>query len=215
MLPETIDFERMVLSLKAAAQQLCSQKDYFNDLDAPIGDSDHGDSIEFTFKQVLASLESCDTSQRDIGALLKVIGRRIVLSGGAAMGPLYGSGFVEAGNVVGTTTEIGAEELVAMMRGFVAGIERRGGVQLGEKTMFDTVVPAVEALAAAVASGEPLATAIDRARAAAVSGMRSTEEMHAKRGRSSRLGNRSVGHMDPGSASMCVFLSTLFESFVT
>ena len=215
MLRETIDFERMVVSLKAAARKLRSQKDHFNDLDAPIGDSDHGDSIDFTFKQVLASLESYDTSQRDIGALLKVIGRGIVLSGGAAMGPLYGSGFVAAGNAVGTAPEIGAEELVAMMRGFVAGIERRGGVQLGEKTLFDTLVPAVDALATAVESGEPLAAAANRASAAATAGMRSTKEMHAKRGRSSRLGNRSVGHVDPGSASMCVFLSTLFEAFVT
>ncbi len=214
-MPETIDFERVLSSLQAAAEKLRSQKDYFNDLDSQIGDSDHGDSIDSTFKKVLESLESYDTSKRDIGGLLKVIGRGIILSGGAAMGPLYGSGFFEAGNAAGGAAVIHVEELVAMMRGFVAGIEKRGGVKLGEKTMFDTVVPAVDALATAVESGEPLREAMNKASAAAESGMQSTKEMHSKRGRSSRLGDRSVGYVDPGSASMFVFLSAFFESLVT
>lgn len=206
-----ITFDQILRAVRDSAEELRGQREYFNDLDSEIGDSDHGDSIDFTFKKVLEKLDAYDAAQKDIGVLLKTIGRAIVLSGGAAMGPLYGTAFVEAGKVVEGRSEVDTEAFVAMWKGFVQGIEKRGGVELGEKTMFDTVVPAVSALEKACKNGEDLSSALKKAAAAAEEGMNSTKEMSSKRGRSSRLGERSIGHIDPGSASMCVFLSKFFE----
>jgi phosphoenolpyruvate---glycerone phosphotransferase subunit DhaL len=208
---ENVSFDRILKAVRESAEELRRQKEYFNDLDSQIGDSDHGDSIDFTFKKVLEKLDAFDVAKEDIGALLVSIGRGIILSGGAAMGPLYGTAFVEAGKTVEGKTQITFDEFVCMWEGFVSGIEKRGGVKVGEKTMFDTVVPAVNALREARSADESFSNALRKSIVAAESGMNSTKEMNSKRGRSSRLGERSVGHIDPGSASMCVFLSKFFE----
>jgi len=208
---ENVSFDIILKAVRESAEELRRQKDYFNDLDSQIGDSDHGDSMDFTFKKVLEKLDSFDETKKDIGALLVSIGRGIILSGGAAMGPLYGTAFVEAGKTVEGKDEISFDEFVRMWEGFVAGIEKRGGVKLGEKTMFDAVVPAVQALKASHGSGADFSTALKASVEAAEAGMNSTKDMNSKRGRSSRLGERSIGHIDPGSASMCVFLTKFFE----
>lgn len=208
---QNVSFEHVRDALKAGATALIEKRQYFNDLDSQIGDSDHGDTIAYTFEKVLQTLDSYDSSERDIGDLLTKIGRGVTLSGGAAMGPLYGSGFTEAGKSVAGERELRFDQVVKLWTAFASGIERRGGVKRGEKTMYDAVMPSVDAIQAAEAQGTSFGEACERTIEAAREGMESTKELESQRGRSSRLGTRSIGHIDPGAASMFEFISAFFS----
>lgn len=208
---ETVSFEQIAAGLKSGAKALIEKRQQFNDLDSQIGDSDHGDTIAYTFEKVLQALDSYDSSSGDIGDLLKKVGRGVTLSGGAAMGPLYGAGLSEAGKAVSGATELDLDQLCEMWSAFAGGIEKRGEVKRGEKTMYDTVMPSVDAIREAHAQGEGLQQACERTIEAARAGMEATREMESQRGRSSRLGQRSVGYVDPGSASMFEFISSFFS----
>lgn len=210
-----IEFSQVKTAISATADELRRNRDRFNDLDSEIGDSDHGDSIDFTFKKVSQAVGEFNDEQRDIGGLLKAIGRAITLDGGAAMGPLYGAALMAAGKSVSGKSALDSAAFVEMWKAFAAGIEARGGVKLGEKTMFDTIMPAVSALEAEFSSSGSIADACSAMVAAAEAGMNSTKDMLSQRGRSSRLGERSLGHIDPGSASMFVFVKSMVESIST
>ena len=207
-----ITFARIREAVLAVADELDRRRQYFNDLDSPIGDSDHGDSVCAAFKMAKDAAIKSSGSEQDVGALLKAIGRAIIFSGGAAMGPLYGTAFTEAGKAVAGKSSLSYEDLVRMWSAFVEGIARRGGVKLGEKTMFDTIRPAVDALEGAFAGGKTLSDAAELTIRAAEAGMNSTKDMLSQRGRSSRLGDRSRGHIDPGSASMYSVISAFFKA---
>ncbi len=207
-----ITFKHIQNALVAVTDKLNENRQYFNDLDSPIGDSDHGDSVCSAFKMVKDVAVQYPLDKSDIGDLLKSAGKAIVFAGGAAMGPLYGTAFMEAGKAVAGKSTLTYDEFVAMWGAFVEGIARRGGVKLGEKTMFDTIRPAVSAMEAAHAEGKTLEEACDAAVKAAECGMNSTKDMLSLRGRSSRMGDRSLGHMDPGSASMYVVISTFLKT---
>jgi dihydroxyacetone kinase-like protein len=209
-----ISFEKIQAALIAVPQELNNKRQYFNDLDSPIGDSDHGDSVCGAFKKVGEVASQYNDNKKDIGDLMKAVGRTIIFSSGAAMGPLYGTAFTEAGKVVVGKSEITPEEFVKMWLAFVKGIETRGGVKLGEKTMFDTIQPGISTLEREFSSGKSLKEACDLALEAAERGMNSTKDMLSLRGRSSRLGERSLGHIDPGSASMFTVISTFFKTVV-
>jgi dihydroxyacetone kinase-like protein len=191
-------------------EELEKQRAYFNDLDAPIGDSDHGDSIVSTFSMVQKSIENFDLAEGNIGSFLNGIGRAIIMGGGASMGPLYGTAFMDAGKSAGDKKELNSREFVALWEAFVAGIQRRGNVKPGEKTMYDTIYPAVQVLSSEIGKGTSLKEVIPLLIKAAEDGMNSTKDMIATRGRSSRLGERSRGHIDPGSASMNCLISNFF-----
>ncbi len=217
MIPENavekeISFSRIRDAVVAVADELNRNRQYYNDLDSPIGDSDHGDSVCEAFKMVKEVAVRNDQGNEDIGGLLKAAGRAIIFSGGAAMGPLYGTAFTEAGKAVAGKARLSYEDLVKMWSAFVEGIARRGGVKLGEKTMYDTIRPAIDALESAFAGGKPLAEACGLTIQAAQAGMDSTKDMLSQRGRSSRLGERSLGHIDPGSASMNTVISVFFKA---
>ncbi len=207
-----ISFARIREAVITVADELDRRRQYLNDLDSPIGDSDHGDSVCAAFKMAKEAAANSVGPEQDIGALLQAIGRAITFSGGGAMGPLYGTAFLEAGKAVAGKSSLSYEELVRMWSAFVEGIARRGGVKLGEKTMFDTIRPAVDALEGAFAGGKTLAEACELTIQAAEAGMNSTRDMLSQRGRSSRLGDRSRGHIDPGSASMYSILSAFFTA---
>ncbi len=209
-----ITFEKIRAALINVSEELDKNKQYFNDLDSPIGDSDHGDSVCSAFKKVAEVASGYNDSKNDIGDLLKAVGRAIVFSSGAAMGPLYGTAFTEAGKIVTGKTEITFEDFVKMWVAFVMGIEKRGNVKVGEKTMYDTIRPGVDALEAGFSNGKTMKEACDLAIKAAENGMNSTKDMLSLRGRSSRLGERSLGHIDPGSASMYTIISTFFKTIV-
>lgn len=209
-----ISFEKIRTALIAVSEELEKNKQHYNDLDSPIGDSDHGDSVCAAFKKVAEVATVYNDSKKDIGDLLKAVGHAIIFSGGAAMGPLYGTAFTEAGKIVTGKNEITFEDFVKMWVAFVAGIEKRGSVKVGEKTMFDTIQPGIEALELGFSNGKTMEEACSLALEAAENGMNSTKDMLSLRGRSSRLGERSLGHIDPGSASMYTVISTFFKTVV-
>lgn len=211
---DTISFNRVKESFASILNRLEENRQYLNDLDSPIGDSDHGESVTAAFKKVKEAVDAYPDDQNDIGSLLQSIGKAIIFSGGAAMGPLYGTAFMDAGTAVCGKSTLTREDLVALMMAFAHGIERRGKVKIGEKTMFDTIYPTAESLQKAFDEGKPLSEMINAGIAAAKQGMESTKDMLSLRGRSSRLGERSIGHIDPGAASSFFIMEAFLKSFV-
>ena len=208
-----INFKQIKDAVINVANELEKERQYLNDLDSPIGDSDHGDSVCSAFKIVKDIVINYSKDGNDIGDLLKTAGRAIIFQGGAAMGPLYGSAFNEAGKVLIGKSEIDYDDFVKMWVAFLGGVSKRGE-QIGEKTMYDTIKPAIDVLESAHASGKSLKEASELVIIAAKKGMNATKDMIALRGRSSRLGDRSIGYIDPGSASMYIIISTFFKSVV-
>jgi dihydroxyacetone kinase-like protein len=207
---EIITLSAVKNAMLKVIEELEKQRVYFNDLDAPIGDSDHGDSIVSTFSMVRKSIENFDVAEGSIGSFFTVIGRAIIMGGGASMGPLYGTAFMDAGKKAGDKKELTGREFAAMWEAFLEGIRRRGNVKPGEKTMYDAIYPAVQVLSSETEKGISLKDAIPLLLKAAEDGMNSTKDMLATRGRSSRLGERSRGHIDPGSASMNCLIANFF-----
>jgi len=202
--------EQVKCAIKSAADVLEEKKQELNRLDAAIGDGDHGRSISRAFGGMAEELETMDSE--DVGELLKEIGKQIVFSSGAAAGPLFGTGVMEAGKEVSGKEEIDLDDLARMFAAAERGIKKRGGGEVGEKTMLDTLDPARKALEEAVAEGLSLERAAKNTIKAAREGRDSTEEMVSERGRSSRLGERTKGHIDPGAASSFLIIESMFNS---
>lgn len=208
--------------MKSIVKKLEGKGDYLNRLDGEIGDGDHGRTIINAFKkaeEVLLDNESAREDEArlsdknaDLGTLLKGIGRTIAFSTGAAAGPLYGTAFIEAGKAVEGKEELLLEDWVKLTKAAEAGIIKRGKSKVGEKTMLDTLDPMVETLQEMLAQNKPLKEALMRAKEAAQKGMESTREMVSKRGRSSRLGERSRGHIDPGAASTYYIIKAIIST---
>lgn len=179
-------------------------------LDATLGDGDHGDNLLIGFSAVD---EMLDTDEPDtIGAVLSSVGMALVTSVGGASGPLYGAAFIEAGFAARAMERLGVPELAVLARAAADGLARRGRCRVGDKTIFDALAPAADALAAAAAAGEPMPVALRRATLAARRGMRSTRPLVARRGLAMRLGDRSRGHLDPGAASCFLLVRALAAS---
>jgi len=181
---------------------------YLTRLDAVLGDGDHGDNLVIGFRAVDAMLTELPADTPP-GELLRAVGHRLVATVGGASGPLYGTAFLEAGATIGGAETIGIEEVVAMLAAGSAGVARRGRCAIGDKTILDTLAPAAATLAARVAAGQPAAQAYASAIAAATRGMRSTRPLVARRGLAMRLGDRAVGHLDPGAVSCLLLLRAL------
>jgi dihydroxyacetone kinase-like protein len=159
---------------------------------------------------VVAKLDGAPPA--DVGAALKTVGMTLISTVGGSGGPLYGSFFMQAGNALAGETELTPQELVRALEAGVAGVMKIGKSTTGEKTMLDTLVPAVDALRAAVDGGASLGDALAAACEAGQSGMEATIPMLATKGRASYLGERSIGHQDPGATSSNLLLRTLAES---
>jgi dihydroxyacetone kinase-like protein len=164
-------------------------------LDRAIGDADHGTNMDRGMKKALEKLEA--TEGDDIGALLKVVGMALVSSVGGAAGPLYGTLFLQMGAATAGRSDLDLDGWTAALEAGVAGVQKRGKAEPGDKTMLDALLPAV----AALKSGGELADALKRSAEAAAEGMRQTIPLEARKGRASYLGPRSVGHQDPGATS--------------
>lgn len=178
---------------------------YLTALDAVLGDGDHGDNLVIGFRAVdelLAELPA-DTPP---GALLRAVGHRLVAAVGGASGPLYGTAFLEAGARIGDLPSVPARELAPMLQFAAAGLARRGRCAVGDKTILDTLATAADALESGLASGLDPAKAYGAAVGHAARGMRSTRSMIARRGLAMRLGDRAIGHLDPGAVSCLLLL---------
>jgi len=179
---------------------IVENKDYLTQLDAAIGDADHGINMERGFKKVMSQLPSVSNS--DIGNILKTTGMALISSVGGAGGPLYGTLFMRAGMAASGKHELTDEDLAAVLEAAVDGVVQRGKARLGDKTMVDALSPAANAFKEAIATGNhETISALQSAVAAAEKGMKDTIPLVARKGRASYLGERSAGHQDPGATS--------------
>jgi len=184
-----------------------AERDYLVQLDAAIGDGDHGTNMTRGFEAVVQALAGDGGSPP--GKLLILAGRTLVSTVGGASGPLWGSALRAGGRVLGDRTTFDGTQLVDVLAAALASVKDLGTASLGDKTMVDALEPAVDTLREQVAEGAPIDRALDQAAAAAEAGMRSTIPIQARKGRASYLGERSVGHQDPGATSTALIVRAL------
>jgi len=202
--------DQIVQWLQAFAAVLEQNKDYLTELDSEIGDADHGINMERGFKKVMSQLPS--VSDKDIGSILKTVSMTLISSVGGASGPLYGTLFLRASTAVAGKHELTNEDMVELLQAGLDGVRDRGKAQLGDKTMVDVLSPAVANFHQAVGEGKSAIAALQQAVAAAEQGMKDTTSMLARKGRASYLGERSVGHQDPGATSSFLMLKSLLAT---
>jgi dihydroxyacetone kinase-like protein len=194
--------------LEQAAASLHEQRDYLTQLDAAIGDADHGTNMDRGFTAVVEKLAATDGPVPP-GRVLISAGGTLVSTVGGASGPLWGTALRRAGRALGDAEEFGSEELVSALDAALAGVVELGAAQEGEKTMVDALAPALRTLRESLADGASLAAAVHAAFEAGEEGMRATVPLQASKGRASYLGERSIGHQDPGATSTMLILGAL------
>ena len=196
--------------IRRYAAAIAAHKEQLTELDAALGDGDHGVNMDRGMSEVLLKLPGL--APRDIGAVLNGVGMTLLSKVGGASGPLYGTFFMRFSKESSGKLELSGEEFLAGLAAGVLGIQQRGSAQLGEKTMVDALAPAVGALRGALAEGGDLPAGLQAAAAAAQAGAAATVAMQATKGRASYLGPRSVGHQDPGATSAALLVSTAAEA---
>ncbi|TMC84444.1 MAG: dihydroxyacetone kinase subunit L [Chloroflexi bacterium] len=189
-----------------------AERDHLVQLDAAIGDGDHGTNMTRGFAAVVQALDTDPGSPP--GKLLILAGRTLVSTVGGASGPLWGSALRSGGRVLGDQEVFDGGQLVEVLAAALASVKDLGTAAVGDKTMVDALEPAVEKLRARLADGVPLGPALEDAAAAAEAGMRSTIPIQARKGRASYLGERSVGHQDPGATSTALVIRALQKAVV-
>ena len=191
--------------VRGFALLVAENKELLTDLDAAIGDGDHGTNMDRGMRAVVDALD--DTTPAAASALLNKVGITLVSTVGGASGPLFGTFFLRAGASLGDTSDISLAQLTSAFRAGLEGIVARGKAEAGDKTMYDALAPAVNALDSAVSEGMDKAEALKLALVAAESGRDATTPMLARKGRASYLGERSVGHQDPGATTVALLVA--------
>lgn len=205
----SLDTKQMAAIIEGMAKKIEAEKEYLTELDNEIGDGDHGINLARGFEAVEKKLPSLASG--DIGALLKGVGMQLVSTVGGASGPLYGTAFMKASMACKGLTEIDGPAFVKAMEAAVDGIKMRGKATEGEKTMLDALCPALKVMQDDVAAGKSLKEALQDAAQAAEKGVEYTKTIIATKGRASYLGERSLGHQDPGATSSLYLLQVLAE----
>lgn len=200
--------QQIIQWIQAIALVLEQNKDYLTELDAAIGDADHGINMNRGFQKVVSQLPSI--TDKDISNILKTVSMTLISSVGGASGPLYGTLFLRASTAVAGKSELTNEDMVALLQAAVDGVVQRGKANLGDKTMLDVLLPASDAFKQAVDKGASTLEALQQAVVAAEEGMKNTIPLVAKKGRASYLGDRSVNHQDPGATYL--ILKSLLET---
>ena len=195
--------------LAEAGTAIEAQRDHLTQLDAAIGDADHGINLARGFSAISVALDQAATPTP--GSVLILAGSTLISKVGGASGPLYGMALRQAGKTLGDAADASLPELAASLEAALAGVQKLGAAREGEKTMVDALAPAVAALHKAIAEGSNSATALAAAAAAAAEGAQATISMQALKGRASYLGPRSVGHEDPGAASTAIIIGALSD----
>ncbi len=188
------------------AQTIIENKDLLTDLDREIGDADHGVNMARGFQAVL---EKVPQDNADIGAVLKKTGMTLLSTVGGASGPLYGTAYMEAGKAAAGKETLEPDDFRVMLDAAIAGIQKRGKAVRGEKTMLDALIPALEAYTEKLGAGADMPEALDAACSAARDGVEFTKTIRATKGRASYLGDRSIGHQDPGATSAALTLEAV------
>ncbi|WP_053205285.1 dihydroxyacetone kinase subunit DhaL [Jiangella muralis] len=193
------------------AQTAVDNETYFGDLDAVVGDGDFGYSMARGFEIVLADWDTIDRS--DIGTFLKKIALIVTGRIGGTSGPIWGTALIRAGSAAGDKTAVSAEDAVAMLRAAIEGIKTRGQSDVGDKTLLDALVPAVDRLDAELAAGADGQTALDAAATTARDRAEATRELIAKRGRAAYTGERSIGTLDAGAVAVAVMAERVAQGW--
>ncbi len=207
---EVVTLQAVLAWIDDFAATVAENKDYLTRLDSAIGDADHGINMNRGMKAALERLEASPPD--DIGAALKTVGMAMVSKVGGASGPLYGTFFLQLAGPLAGKESVTLEEWAGGIRAAVSGVMARGKAELGDKTMIDALVPAVEALEGAVTEGASIGDGLTRAADAAAQGMEATTPLVARKGRASYLGERSAGHQDPGATSSHLLMRTAADT---
>jgi len=207
----TISRDEVIDWVKACAEVLAKNREYLTELDAAIGDADHGANMDRGFKAVMAKMP--EISDKDIGTIFKTVGMTLLSTVGGAGGPLYGTFFLQAGMKTTGKMELNLKEWLTALEAALGGVIMRGKAELGDKTMVDALTPAVNALRQAVEENQSVDQALSVSAEAAKKGMEGTIPLVARKGRASYLGERSAGHQDPGATSSFLILKAAADTW--
>ena len=189
--------------IELAAADIAEQRDYLVDLDRAIGDGDHGENMDRGFKAAVEALGQAQPGS--VAEVLKTVAKTLMSTVGGAAGPLYGTAFLRASKAAGGG-DLDGVGVAAVIEGALSGIQARGKATTGEKTMVDAWTPALEAARAVAEAGGDAGVVLEAAATAAEAGAAATEPLRATKGRASYLGERSIGHLDPGAVSTSLIL---------
>ena len=204
-----INSAKTIEILKAMADRIEAEKDYLTELDNEIADGDHGVNMAKGFNAVVPKISTM--VGKDIGSLLKTTGMTLVSTVGGSAGPLYGTAFMKAGAALRDKMEIDGKDVVVALEAAIGGIQMRGKATVVEKTMLDAICPAYDAIKAAVEAGDDIKTALTKGVDAARDGVEYTKTIKATKGRASYIGDRSIGHQDPGATSSLYLMEAMLE----
>jgi dihydroxyacetone kinase-like protein len=205
-----LTLDRAVSWIRRFGDELHENREDLTRLDAAIGDGDHGINMDRGFQAVRQKLDG--TPPADLGALFKLVGSTLISTVGGASGPLYGTAFLRMGGALAGRTSAGAPELATALAIAYDGIAARGKSGRGEKTMLDALGPACDTFQASQNGGQPVPDVAAAAVIAAKGGVKATIPMMATKGRASFLGEKSIGHPDPGATSTFLFFRALAET---
>ena len=192
--------------IQKIGEDIIANKEFLTDLDSAIGDADHGINIARGFTEVLQQLPQ---EEEDISVILKKTGMVLLSKVGGASGPLYGTAYMKAAGAVTGKKEITLEDGKNIMEAVIGGIKMRGKAERGEKTMLDALEPAMDALNKGMEAGESIENCLNQMCEAAKEGVEYTKGIRATKGRASYLGDRSIGHQDPGATSSLITLEAI------
>ncbi len=207
----TISRDAVIQWIQAYAEVIAVNKDYLTQLDSDIGDGDHGANMHRGFQAVLTKLPG--VADKDIATVFKTVGMTLISTVGGASGPLYGTFFIQMGTTTAGKMDLTGDDWKAALQAAVDGVMMRGKAVLGDKTMVDALVPALETLKASLANGANLPGALRASAEAAEQGMLATMPLVARKGRASYLGERSANHQDAGATSSHLLLKAAADTW--
>lgn len=205
-----MDSKKVLDTILAIGKRIEEEKDFLTELDNVIGDGDHGINMARGFHMVDAKLAPLEG--KDIGTLLKTTGMTLVSTVGGASGPLYGTAFMKAGMVMAGKEEMSLTDFFACMDAAIEGVKMRGKGDKGEKTMLDAMIPALEAMKSSADGGAGAKEVLEAGVRAAKEGVEYTKTIIATKGRASYVGERSIGHQDPGATSFTDMLEVICQT---
>ena len=202
--------EQILDLLTAMSRKMEEQRDYLTELDNAIADGDHGINMARGFAAVEQKMK--ETDWQDAGALFKTVGMTLVSVVGGSAGPLYGTAFMRAGMAMTGKSDLTVDDLLTCLGAAIEGVMMRGKAVRGEKTMLDAMIPALDAMTEAHAAGHSAKEAVQAGVRAAWDGVEYTKTIAATKGRASYIGERSIGHADPGATSFTYLLETVADA---
>lgn len=202
-----MDSNKVIEIIKAISEKIEADKTFLTELDNVIGDGDHGINMARGFHAVDEKLPTLEG--KDIGTILKTVGMTLVSTVGGASGPLYGTAFMKAGMAMAGKESLSMDDFLACMDVAIEGVKMRGKAEKGEKTMLDAMIPAQDAMKSAHAGGSDAKTVLEAGITAAREGIEYTKTIIATKGRASYVGERSIGHQDPGATSFTDMLEVI------